>query len=145
MSKSSHEISRAQLMGLTLSPLRLAELITDTTNRVIGDELLLTDPFKSLAAEYLGFLAARLDARTEAAEIMANALPDSKTPMLSVGDLLYTAGHDLIGKYQRPDPDASDYPEGLPVDMAEDIARHTRFAIEDQLAQAYVDQLGTAN
>ena len=123
----------------------LSELITGTTNRVLGDELLLVDPFKSLAAEYIGFLVARLDTCTEAAEIMTNALPDGENPVMSVGELLYTAGHDLIGKYQRPDPDAPDYPENLPVDMAEDLARHTRFAVEDQLAKAYVDRLGPAS
>ena len=140
MSESPTEITRAHLMSLNLSPLRLAELTTNTANRVLGDELLSENPFRLLAAEYIGFLAARLDARTEAALIVADALPKGKTPMISVGELLYTAGHDLIGKYQRPDPDALDYPEGLPVAMAEDIARHTRFAVEDHFAKAYSDQ-----
>lgn len=131
-----------QAMGANLKPRQISGLITDTTNRVLGDELLLEDPFKSLATEYLGFLAARNEKAAEAAEVMTGALPRDKV-VEDLGKLAFQAGMDLIGKYQRPDTDAADYPAGLSADMAEDIARMARAEVEIHLAEAYNDQFGS--
>lgn len=133
---------RMQAMGAKLEPRQVAGLITDTTNRVLGDELLLKDPFKSLATEYLGFLAARNEKAVEAAEVMADALPGDKV-VEDLGKLAFQAGMDLVGKYQRPDTDAPNYPADLPVDMAEDIARQARAEVETHLAEVYNEQFGS--
>ncbi len=133
-----------QRMGAYVTTNQTAELLTLTTNKVLGDEGLLEMPFRQIAAQYLGSIAARNEAIAAAESVVAGGPNSNGIPVSPLADLMYQSKMcDVVGKYQHPELFMSEYPEGLPYEMAEEVARRTIGMVDVHLDEAYNDLLGS--